>query len=146
MANASDGESFPAPSSSLDKRKIDICFINKEGKVSVGDSTEYGNVSPAPSTTASLSSRAPTGASDKTTNSLNESAAVTKSNGPSGPEGSQQTMTTSTAKDSSQKFSSKEKLSKSESDPDDTLHPENFLVKGESSVPDKPDDSYFTIM
>lgn len=146
MANGTERESVPASGSSLGKSKIDICFIDKGGKVSVGDSTQYGTVTPAPSVPASLSSRTPTGAMDQISKSSNNPASAIKPNVTSGPEGHQRTKTTSVANDSSQIYSNKDKLSKSESDLDHGLHPKDFLVKGESPEPHKPEDSYFTLM
>jgi hypothetical protein len=128
MANPSSTEHSAVPPTA---NLYDICFVDKEGRVSLGDSLEYGEETPAPSAVSSLSSRSPTGA--------NEIPALTAVSGPHHP------VTTSTASNSSHARTSEGPHPESKSVPVESLIPAEILLQGESAGA-KPTDSYFTLM
>jgi hypothetical protein len=127
MANPPSSEHSAVSASTIQDDKIDICFVDKEGHISFGNSLKYGKETPAPSTRPSLSSRSPTGA--------NENSARTTAAGPSiGTciHGSQHRNRTPPANNWIQNHVSGGPLSGSNGIPEDSLIPDQILEARES--------------
>jgi hypothetical protein len=146
MANPPSREHSVVPASTVRGDEFDICFVDKEGHVSLTNSLRYGNETPAPSTRPSLSSRSPTGAPT----GANQNPAITTAAGPSSEtctHGSpHQAGTTPPANNWSQNHTSGGPLPGSNGVPEDSLISDQILEEGESPVAKLPDDSYFTLM
>ena len=142
MANSPSHEQSVASASKV----RDICFVDKEGHVSLGNSLKYGHETPAPSARPSLSSRSPTGAPTN----ANQNPAITTTAGPSSKTCTQgsphQAGTTPQESGRSQNHTSRGPLPGSNGVPEDSLIPEQILEEGESHEAEMPDDSYFTLM
>jgi hypothetical protein len=142
MANPPSHEQSVASASTVQDDKFDICFVDKEGHVSLRNSLKYGNQTPAPSARPSLSSRSPT--------SANQNSAITTAAGTSSEtctHGSpHQAGTTPPANNLNQNHTRGEPLPESNGVPEDSLIPDQILVAGESLGDALPDDPYFTLM
>lgn len=139
MARPPSGEQSAIPAPMPQNNHIDICFISKQGKVSVGDSEQYGNQTPAPSTHPSISSRSPTVATAGTGTNVGMTSSVGPSSGTSIHGSQRQT-------ESSQDHTAKISASGSNVIDEYSLIPAQFLEHSESPVATKPKDSYFTLM
>lgn len=146
MADPSSNEHSTISASTSPDDERDICFVNKKGRVSLGNSLAYGKETPASSTRPSLSSRSasaiPTGG-DVNSATLTE-AGLSKV--ASTHRIQHYASTTPPAHESSQNQQGAGSLPRSKNISEESLMPNQILLKEESRVAIKPKDSYFTLM
>jgi hypothetical protein len=131
----------PAP-----QTDIDICFIDKEGKVSVGNSWQYGKSTPAPLAQPNVSSRSPNSAAVDISPNPAITSVARPSSGTSSQGSQRQTEATSSANETSQNKSPDRSSSRTNDVEEFTLIPSQFLLKGESLEAPPSDNPYFTLM
>lgn len=131
---------------------IDICFINKAGWVSLGNSRDYGSQVPAPSTGPALPSRSPTDAATGVGENSASTSVAGQSHGTSTHENQDQTSVTPTANNSIQSRASEKSFQRSVGVSETSIIPEKILLLEElkchlaQKPAPKPNDSYFTLM
>jgi hypothetical protein len=142
MANPPSREQSIVLASTVRDDTFDICFVDKEGHVSLRNSLRYGNATPAPSARPSLSSRSPTGA--------NQNSAITTAAGPPSETcthtSPHQAGATPPTNNGSQNHTSGGPLPELNGVPEDSLLLDQILEAGESNGTALPVDSYFTLM
>ena len=142
MTTPPSGEQSAIPAPIPQNNHIDICFISKQGKVSVGDSEQFGIQTPAPSTHPSISSRSPTVATAGTGTNVEMASSAGSSSSTSSHGSQRQTGATSPPNESGQDHTAKTSASRSNDIEEYSLIPAQFLEHGESPVATKPKDSY----
>jgi hypothetical protein len=140
----SSGHAAVSASTTRDE-DIDICFINKAGRVSLGNSQSYGGETLAPSTKPTLPNRSTAGA----TTGAGWNSNVAGPSRTSMHESQNQTAVTLSTTNSSQSQTSEEFPQGSNEVPETSLIPDEILVPEELEsylAQQEPDDSYFTLM